>query len=162
MRPALEAVIWNKYNRFPTQWSKIFRQDTTVNSIYQTSQLTGVGLMTEIAEGAPVRFDQPVQGYDKTFKPRRWGLGIQVSQDVVEDDTKLKLVAKQGRMLANSAAETQEVSMASILNNGFTTGTGPDGVVLSAPLTRWRRLAASKTTCFPRRRISMSRRWSWR
>src|SRR5512143_1143455 len=139
MKPALELVIWNKYNRFPQQWTMIFGQDSTTSSIYQTSQLSGLGLASTITEGGPVKYDQPVQGFDKTFKPVRYGLGMQVSQDLVEDDNKLKLVPKQGRMMANAIAETQEVQTASIFNNGFTSGTGPDGVVLfsaSHPLVK--------------------------
>lgn len=138
MKPMLERVIYASYKRRPAEWPKIFDQDSTQASIYQTTTHSGVGLPTQINEGQPVNFDSPVQGFDKTFKPVRFGLGIQVSQDLVEDDTKLRLAPKRARMLANSINEAQEIQMASIFNNGFS-ATGPDGVALfsaSHPLVK--------------------------
>lgn len=140
MKPALELVIGDNYRRWPKQWPHIFRQETTRNSIWQSTTVAGTGLATQINEGQPVLYDQPVQGFDKTFTPVRYGLGIQISQDVQDSDTKLKASARQGRWLSNSIAETQEVQMASVFNNGFSGGpTGPDGVVLfsaSHPLVK--------------------------
>lgn len=142
MLPALELTIWNRYKRRPQQWSRLFDQDTVKNGgIYQTSQLSGVGLFRTITEGEDVDFDTPVQGYDKTYKPARKGLGIQVSQDTVEDDQRARLVPKTAQMLADSCAESIEIQVASVLNNGFTAGdyAGPDAVALfsaSHPLVK--------------------------
>jgi hypothetical protein len=141
MKPALEQVIWNRYQRFPQQWTKIFDQDTTKLGIYQTSGISGIGLFSEITEGGDVTDDAPVQGFDKTFTPRRFGKAIRITQDVMEDDAKLRLSAKQGVMLSNAAKETLEIFMASDFNNGFTAGAyaGPDAVALfsaSHPLTK--------------------------
>ena len=140
MLPALELTIWGNYKRRPQQWSKIFNQDTVKNGgIYQTSQLSGVGLFRTITEGGDVTFDAPVQGFDKTYKPARKGLGIQVSQDVVEDDQRARLVPKMARMLSESCTESIEVQVATVLNNAFATTTGPDGVYLcsaSHPLVK--------------------------
>jgi hypothetical protein len=140
MKPALELVIWNRYRRFPQQWSNFFNQTMIQGSIYQSSQLSGLGLMQTITEGAAVTYDQPVQGFDKTYTPARRGLGVQVSQDLVEDDTKLKLVAKKAGLLGASAKETLEIDMASVFNNAFSGNyTGVGGVSLcnaSHPLTK--------------------------
>ena len=133
MLPALELTIWYRYRRRAQQWTRIFAQDTVKNGgILQTSQLSGVGLFRKITEGASISFDTPVQGFDKTFKPERFGLGIQVSQDAVEDDQKARLIPKQATMLSNSCAESLEIQMASDFNNGFTAGAyvGPDNVAL--------------------------------
>jgi hypothetical protein len=142
MLPALEEVIWNRYKRRAQQWTKIFAQANVTNGgIYQVSQVSGVGLFRSITEGQDVQFDTPVQGFDKTFKPARFGLGIQVSQDTVEDDQKARLIPKQAGMLSNSCAESLEIQMASDFNNGFTAGAyvGPDNVALfsaSHPLVK--------------------------
>lgn len=127
MLPALNSVIWKKYNEYPEQFSQIFHVETSTRSIEQFSQVSGVGLFTALTEGESVRYDQPVQGFDSTFTHTRFGLGIKFSQDVVEDD-KIGLIAKQGRELGRSAKETREISGASTFNNGFDTGyAGPDG-----------------------------------
>lgn len=142
MKPALEVIIFNQYKRRPQFWTKLFAQDTVKNGgIYQTSQISGVGTFRKIDEGAKITYDAPVQGFDKTFKPVRFGLGIQVSQDLVEDDQKARLVPKRATMLSNSCTESLELQMASVFNNGFTAGSyaGPDGVALfsaSHPLVK--------------------------
>lgn len=127
MLPALNTVIWNRYRRYPDQYSQIFDVHTSTRGIEQTSQVSGLGLFTDIPEGAPVRYDQPVQGFDKTFVHSRFGLGFKVSQDVVEDD-KINLVAKMAVELGRSAKESIEIDAASTFNNGFDPAyPGPDG-----------------------------------
>jgi phage major head subunit gpT-like protein len=137
MKPALKALIWNEYNQRPAQWSQIFDVQTSNRSIEQTSQLSGVGLFRSITEGGAVTYDSPVQGFDKTYIHTRSGLGIKVSQDVVEDD-KIGLVAKAHRELARSCQETLEIAVAAHFNTG-TAVTGFDGVSLfnaNHPLTK--------------------------
>jgi hypothetical protein len=142
MLPALQITVVNAYKRRGQQWSRIFAQDTVANGgVLQASQISGVGLARQITEGADVEFDTPVQGFDKTYKPVRYGLGIQVSQDTVEDDQKARLVPKLAQMLSWSIAESIEIQAASVINNGFTAGAyaGPDAVALfsaSHPLVK--------------------------
>lgn len=138
MLPALNSVIRNRYNQYPEQYSQIFRVESSDRSIEQFGEITGVGLFQSLTEGEPVRFDDPVQGFDSTFTHSRFGLGVQFTQDVIEDD-KQGLVAQQSRELGRSARETIEISAASTFNNGFATYLGPDGVVLfsaSHPLVK--------------------------
>ncbi len=132
MLPALNQLIWNRFKQYPEQYSKVFDVQTSDRAIEQTSQVSGMGLFAPINEGGPVRYDQPVQGFDKTFIHSRFGLGFKVSQDLVEDD-KMGLVAKMARELGRSCRETIELDAVSVFNNGFSGGpTGPDGKVLFA------------------------------
>lgn len=132
MLPALHAIIRNKYRQYPLHYTKIFRMETSTRSIEQTSQVSGVGLFQEIPEGTEIHLDQPVQGFDKTFKHARFGLGVEFSRDTVEDD-KIGLIARQTAELARSARETQEIQGASDFNNGFSASfPGPDGKALFA------------------------------
>lgn len=139
MLPAINHVIWSRYNRFPEQWSKIFRDEASTRSIEQTSQVSGLGLFGSLVEGQGVRYDQAVQGFKQTFTHTRYGLGMKVSQDVVEDDN-IGLVTKTSRELGRSARETLEIDIHSTINNGFDGAyTGPDGVCLfsaSHPLVK--------------------------
>ena len=140
MLPALETVIWNRYNRFPPQYTKIFNVKSSSRAIEQTSQVSGLGLFTQLGEAASVRYDEPVQGFDKTYKHSRFGLGFRASSDLVEDD-KFSLIAKMGVELGRSAKESVEIDVASHFNTAFTAGAtaGPDGVALcstSHPLVK--------------------------
>jgi len=139
MLPALEVVIWNRYNRFPPQWTNIFRVMSSNRSIEQTSQVSGLGLPTRLTEGEPVHYDQPVQGFDKTFTHSRFGLGFRASSELVDDD-KWQLISKMGVELGRSAKEAVEIEVAAHFNNAFDAGyPGPDGVALcsaSHPLVK--------------------------
>lgn len=132
MLPALHSVANNRYKQYPTAWDQIFRVENSTKDIEQMSEFSGVGNFATIGEGQPVRFDTPIQGFDKTFIHTRFGLGIQTSQDAVEGD-KMNLIMKSHADLAFSARETQEIDAASTINNG-TSGSylGPDGKSLFA------------------------------
>lgn len=132
MLPALKGVVSGRFKEYPSQFDKIFNVETSDRSIEQMSEFSGVGQFSSISEGQGVRFDSPVQGFDKTFTHTRFGLGIQTSQDAVEDD-KIKLIFKSHADMAVSARDTQEVDAASTFNNGFSGSyLGPDGKALFA------------------------------
>src|SRR5512146_2325830 len=129
MLPALNERIRQTYRQKPQQFRKLFRVETSEKGIEQFSEISGLGLFTEINELGEARMDQPVQGFDSTFKHKRFGLGFEVSQDVAED--RPRMARDMAIELGHSARETQEIQAASVFNNAFTTA-GPDGVALCA------------------------------
>ncbi len=130
MLPALRAKVFAEFKAKPRLYNKLLNVISTQRSIEQFSQMTGVGLFAEIAEGADVGTDSMLQGFDKTFKPTKFGLGLACSQELVEDD-KIGLAGRRAVALANSANQTIEIQGASVFNNAFAT-VGPDGKVLCA------------------------------
>jgi phage major head subunit gpT-like protein len=128
--PANNAVIWQAYKQKPMLYKSLFQVETSNRSIEQHSQVSGVGLFSEIPEGGEVRTDQPIQGFDKTFRHRRYGLAVEMSRDLVEDDN-FGLVKRQNIELGLSCNETIEIDAATTFNYAFTT-TGPDGVTNSS------------------------------
>jgi len=139
MLPALDEVIFDKYDRFPPQYSRVFRVMDSHRSIEQTTQLSGLTLHATIAEGAPVRYDEPVLGFNKTYQHSQLGLGFRASRVMVDDD-KFSIIKKMASDLGRSGKETVEILAASVFNNGFNAAyPGPDGVALfsaSHPLVK--------------------------
>lgn len=133
MLPALNAKIWQTFKAKPKMYDKILGTETTSRSIEQYSQMVGVGLPSKIEEGAETPVDTMVQGYNKTFKPVKFGLGIAASQELVEDD-KVGIISKRSVLLADSIYQAREIQGASVFNNGFdgTNFAGPDGKALFA------------------------------
>jgi phage major head subunit gpT-like protein len=130
MLPALEVLIWNRYNRFPEQYSRIFQVKGSTRSIEQVTQVSGVGLFTQLGELEPVHYDNPVQGFHRTFTHLRFGLGFRASSELVDDD-KFGLIQKMAIELGRSSKETIELDAVSDFNNGFNSSfPGPDGVCL--------------------------------
>ncbi len=130
MLPALDELIFQKFDPFPPQFSRVFRVLSSTRSIEQTTQLSGIGLFSEIAEGADVTFDNPVQGFDKTYEHDQFGLGFKMTRVMVNDD-KFGIVKKMAMELGRSGRETLEIRVASHFNNGFDPlYPGPDGLEL--------------------------------
>jgi hypothetical protein len=133
MLPALNAKIWKTFNQKQQLYSKLLFVDTTTRMIEQFGQMAGVGLAVKIAEGADTPVDNFVQGFNKTFKPAKFGLGIAASQELVEDD-QVGIISRRAVALANSINQTIEIQGASVYNNGFdgVNFPGPDGKALFA------------------------------
>jgi hypothetical protein len=131
MLPALNAKIWQSFRAKAPMYPQILNTDTTGRPIEQFSQITGVGLPTLVPEGEDTTTDMMLQGFSKTFKPAKWGLGIAASQELVEDD-KVGIISRRAGALSNSIYQAREIQAASVLNNAFdvTNFAGPDAVAL--------------------------------
>lgn len=131
MLPALDELIFQKFDPYPPQFSKIFRVMSSNRAIEQTTQLSGLGLFPVVTENGNVTYDQPVQGFDKTYQHDQFGLGFRASRIMVDDD-KFGIIKKMASELGRGARETLELRVASHFNNAFTAGAyaGPDGVAL--------------------------------
>jgi len=132
MLPALNAKIWQNFRNKPHQYQKLMRVETTTRSIEQYVVMAGVGLPEFIPEGADTPTDTFVQGPYQNFKPVKYGLGVNATQELVEDD-KMGIISRRAVALSNSMYQNREIQAASIYNNAFdNTGAfyGPDGVAL--------------------------------
>lgn len=132
MLPALDELIFNKFDRYPPQYTKMFRVMTSDRSIEQTSEVAGLGTFVEIPEGGNVRYDASVPGFSKTYTHLQYGLGFKMSRIMIDDD-KWALINKLSSELGRSAKETIELAAAAQYNNGFSSSfLGPDGKALFA------------------------------
>ncbi len=132
MLPALREVVESGRRQRPAQFPKFFTIESSDRSIEQYSQMSGVGRFQAINQAGKIRYDQPVAGFNKTFKHSRYGLAVPTSLDMVEDD-KWGLIRKMHRDLGWSCQETREIDAASTFNNAFDSSyTGPDGKSLCA------------------------------
>src|SRR4051812_21168584 len=86
MLPALDEVIFNKFDRFEPQYSQVFRVMDSTRSIEQTSEIAGLGTFNTIPENSPVRYDEPVPGFSKTYTHAQYGLGFRISKVMQDDD----------------------------------------------------------------------------
>lgn len=139
MLPAIDELIFARYGRYPDNYSKIFRVLSSTRSIEQTTEVTGFGTFAGVAEGGRVSYDDPRQGYDKTYTHAQYALGFRTSK-VAMDDDKFGFISKLGSELGKSGKETIEIVSAGVLNNAFDAAyAGPDGKALCAvdhPLVR--------------------------
>jgi phage major head subunit gpT-like protein len=132
MLPALDEIVFNRYDRHPPQFNKVFRELTSKRSIEQTSEIAGLGTFFEIGEGGNMRYDEAVPGFNKTYTHAQYGLGFKITRIMVDDD-RFSIIDKLASDLGRSAKETVELAVASVFNNGFSGSyPGPDGKALFA------------------------------
>ena len=115
MLPALDAVIHNKYKQRAPQYKRYYRSMPSTREMEQTTGVSGVGMLVKTPEGAPTRYDEPVQGFRKTFIHDQYSLGFRVSR-VMADDDRYGLIAKTAAGLGRSARETRELHHANYIN----------------------------------------------
>lgn len=130
MLPLIKGIIGKYYRDRPVQFTRVFNVESSTRSAEQFTDFSGVGRFSQIPEGSPVRRDQPVQGFNVSFVPVRYGLAIPTSYEMVAND-KFGIIARMHRDLAWSCRETREIQAATTFNNGFSSSyLGPDGVSL--------------------------------
>jgi phage major head subunit gpT-like protein len=129
MLPAIDEIVQEKYARWPTQYTEVFRQRTTNRGIEQTTEVTGFGQMAVVPETSSVPYTTPLPGLSKTYLTAQYAMGFKVTR-LAKDDDRHGTVAKFAGSLGKSAAETKEVVHAAVFNSGFTSTTGPDGKAL--------------------------------
>ena len=132
--PAIDEVIFARFKRFPDQYSKIFRLMTSGRSIEQTTEVTGIGGFVVTPEGADTTYDNPAQGFDKTYNHVQYSLGFKATKIAMDDD-KWGIIRRMSTELGKSAKDTIEVVAADVLNQAFNPAfPGPDGVELCSLL----------------------------
>jgi hypothetical protein len=99
---------------------------------YEESAYFGaLGLIPSKEEGAPIAYDEFVQGPTKRWTHKTYGLGVRITEELIEDSlypevpTQMKQFSEE---LGSSARETLEILGFDIINNGTATATHTDGL----------------------------------
>lgn len=123
--PVLDALIMEEYDRYPDYIGAIFRIYSSKTWGEQTTTVAGVKAAVEKQEGEAVTFDDPIEGFDKTYTHTTYAIATSFSEELIEDD-RLNLVEDTYRSLGLATYQTRQVQAFGVLNDGFT-DTGPDG-----------------------------------
>lgn len=128
--PAIDVVIFDSMSLWPPIGPSLYRTKKSKRDIEQITQVTGLGSFTRLEEGEPVRYDQPLPGFNKTYRHVAYGLGYRTSHEMVLFD-RLNQVADMARQLSHSRQDNREVLAATTFNLAFDAGTPiPDGQAL--------------------------------
>lgn len=128
----IDKMFYQEFRRRTKYYPAIFTEEDAPNGpSYTEATISELGLPREIYEGMAVEFDVPGEGNKVTRTYRKFGLGAQVTEEMVQDELfgKWKQIPLS---LAESMIERQEFLAASVLDGGFSTQTGEDGLALFA------------------------------
>ncbi|MFO0475335.1 MAG: hypothetical protein ACK52K_09300 [Alphaproteobacteria bacterium] len=128
--PGLHKVWGDEYKQYPPQWSEIFQRQTSKRSFEEEQKISMFGLAAVKTEGQGVTYDTAQEAFTARYTHTTYALGFAITEEAIEDNLYIPVAGRYTRALARSMAHTQEIVAASILNNGFTSGLGGDGVVL--------------------------------
>ena len=135
--PGLFSFMMDAYK--PRSEEQIWRQFATVKSskrAYEESAIyAGLGLVPGKGEGEAIAYDDFVQGYTKRWTHRTFGLGVRITEEMIEDSLYPDIPTEMAAFtteLGKVCRETLEILGHDIFNNGTntTTHTAGDGLAI--------------------------------
>ena len=129
LEPGLRKIFDDRYKEIPEVFSSIFHVNSSGVDVERDSAVTGFGLLTATAEGAPIPYEDPIQMYDVSYVHLKYTKGFKVSEELVEDD-RYNVIKKKPAALARSARRTAEYLGSQVFNNAFSSGVGGDAKYL--------------------------------
>lgn len=127
--PVLEKVFFSELEQSPMIREKLLQVLSSDRDIAQVASIHDVPLFRQMQENEEYTYGRGKQGASKTYTHLKWGLGVSISEEAMEDG-KFNMIADQVRKLAKSGKVTQEINGISLFNNAFTTTVGSDGLAI--------------------------------
>lgn len=127
----LNAHFGDEYRDLPEEWPRCFNTEGSRKASEEDVLMTGFGAAAVKPEGAPVTYDDGMQGWSARYVHETIALAFAITEEAIEDNLYFSLGPKYARALARALKHTKEIKGAAVLNNGFDANyTGGDGVSL--------------------------------
>jgi hypothetical protein len=130
--PGLNALFGLEYATYGEQHKEIYETETSERSFEEETKLSGFSAAPVKNEGAAIAYDNAQEAFTARYTHVTIAQGFSLTEEAIEDNLYDSLSARYTKALARSMAYTKQVRAASILNNGFTSAVGGDGVPLFA------------------------------
>jgi phage major head subunit gpT-like protein len=116
-------------------WKKLCTVKSSKRAYEENAYFSNLGTVPAKPEGVGISYDEFVQGYTKRWNHKTYGLGIKITEELIEDALYPDIPTKMGDMskeLGSSLRETQELLVHDLINNGTATTyhTAGDGLAL--------------------------------
>lgn len=67
LEPGFREIFFNQFSALPTVYDKVFRVNSSSKAQEYDSSVSGFGQLVETTEGAPITYEDPIQGRVKYF-----------------------------------------------------------------------------------------------
>lgn len=130
--PGLFSFMTESYQPKSSEqlWKRLSKVKNSKRAFEESAYYADLGLIPVKPEGQAIDYDDFVQGPTKRWSHRTYGLGIKISEEMIEDSLYPEIpteMESQSRALGASANETLEVLVHDIINSGTGTSTHTDG-----------------------------------
>lgn len=126
--PGLLAAYVNEYEQLAATYPDVFKIDSTGRAYEDILVTAGLGTTPVKPESVDVAMDRPLQVGTVRMVIVSYGLGYELSQEVMDDDLYNVLGRPASQMLAQSGRDTEERQAWALLNGSFTTIKSYDGL----------------------------------
>jgi len=133
LAPGLNDVFHTAYAEAPQMWDQFFNVTGSDRQYEEDLSWAGFETFQNYGELEDIELRDANEGYTTKYVHRKWGLGYQLSRELVDDNLYSGVIDQFPAMLARSARATKETVAASVFNLGFSASyTGGDGKALFA------------------------------
>lgn len=128
--PGAYAAYADEYESLPAYYPDVLRVETTEKAYEDFIITAGLGTTPTKPESVTVALDRPFQVGSVRMTITSYGLGYEVSKELMDDDLYGVVADPASRFLATSGRDTEERQGAALFNLAFTTQQAYDGVSL--------------------------------
>lgn len=129
--PGLNSIYGTAYSEHPLEYVDIFETRKSQKAFEEIIGSSMTGMAAVKPEGGAIVYDDMTQGFTSRFQHVAYGLGIVITEELVEDDQYDVIGPMRAKALARSMRTTKETVAANILNRAFNTSyLGGDGLEL--------------------------------
>lgn len=133
LAPGLQKTFNRSYNETPEMWQSLFNLEKSDRQYEDHFSWAGFEPFQSYNELEDIQLRDAKPGYTVRYLHRKWGLGYQLSQELVDDNLYSGVIESFPAHLARAARATKETVAATIFNLGFSaTQPGGDGKALFA------------------------------
>lgn len=126
--PGLYRAYADEYEQLPAFYPDLLKVVTTNRAYEDVTVTTGLGTTPVKPEAVDVAMDRPLPVGNVRMSIVSYGLGYEISEELMEDDLYGAVGKPASRMLATSGRDTEERQAHALINGGFTTTKSYDGV----------------------------------
>lgn len=131
--PCVNKWYGDKYAEYPVEWDKLFDKNTSKRAWEEDVGISGMGLLSQKAEGAGIVYDTSKQGFTTRYNHVVYASGFVVTREAYEDDLYDIIGKQKAQGLAFSVRQTKEIIAANVYNRAFNAAyVGGDAATLIA------------------------------
>lgn len=130
LEPGFAEIYKNSYKEIDRIYTTLFRVKNSSKQDEKESGVTGLSLLVQKDENAPITYEDPIQMYDKRYVHLTYAKGFKISKELYDDD-QYNIMNGFPEELGKAAKRTEEIAGANVFNRAFNTSyQGGDAVPL--------------------------------
>ena len=134
--PGLFSLASESYTQKSSEqmWKKLAKVKTSKRSYEESAYWGSLGLIPVKPEGTAINYDEMKQGPTKRWTHRTYGLGVRITEELIEDSLYDDIPTEMSQMfeeLGKSANETLNVLSHDVINSGTATTSHTDGLAVA-------------------------------